>query len=217
MSAQKDKKPNVREIFLRKFVSQLILNSYSPEQDRTRERLREVKIERPILVQPKETETHPGPLPKKVAKKNVRRAPLRRRIMTSPQRPKKIQKIQEEKPQTLLEQKPVIPSQNIEQVAVNLGKVAQFLRDPSVLSIECPGPRKNILVNRSGAIQTTPLTLTKEEISALIQEISDKTKIPIVPGLFKTAFQDLILTAVISDYVGTRFILQKMSPFQKNY
>ena len=87
--------------------------------------------------------------------------------------------------------------------------------DPSVLSVECPGPGRNVLVNRSGVIQTTPLILNKEEIDELMDEISDKTRIPIVSGLFKAAFQDLIMTAVVSEFVGTRFMMQKMNPFQK--
>jgi len=213
MTEEKSKKLNVREIFLKDFVRQLIANSYSPEQERTRVRLKEVSEEKPMAVQ---TQANlPEPIPKSPPERKVMRALPRRKIRVPQPRPKIIPKTpREEKPQTLVEQKPVPPSEDIEQAAVNLGKVTQFLKDPSVLSVECPGPGKNILVNRSGAIQTTPLTLNKEEIDSLIQEISDKTKIPIVPGLLKTAFQDLILTAVISEYVGTRFILQKMSPFQ---
>lgn len=99
--------------------------------------------------------------------------------------------------------------------SVNLGKVTSLLRDPSVFSVECPGPTKNVLVNRAGTIQTTPLTLTKEEINTLMENISDKTRIPLISGVFKAAYQDIIVTAVVSDFVGTRFIIQKMMPFQK--
>lgn len=96
---------------------------------------------------------------------------------------------------------------------INLGKVARFLKDPSVLSVECTGPEKHLLINRSGAIQTTPATLTKEEIDAILNEVSLQTQIPIVPGLFKALFRNLLITAVVSDYVGSRFIIQKRTPF----
>lgn len=106
---------------------------------------------------------------------------------------------------------PQLPSST--QGRINLGKVAQLLRDPSVLSVECTGPGKHLLVNRAGVIQTTPVTLTKEEIDQILGEISVQTQIPIVPGIFKALLKNILLTAVVSDYVGTRFIIQKRMPF----
>jgi hypothetical protein len=98
---------------------------------------------------------------------------------------------------------------------INLGKLTQLLVDPSVFSVECPGPDKNVVVNRAGVPQTSAIILTKEEIDKIIDEVSDKTRIPILSGLFKAAFQDLLITAVVSDFVGTRFLIQKRSPFQR--
>ena len=105
------------------------------------------------------------------------------------------------------------PGQKIE--TVNLGKLAGILTDPSVFSIECPGPYKNLLVNRSGSIQTSALALTPEEINSVMHNISEQTRIPITPGVFRAAVQDLIVTAVMSDFVGTRFVIQKRNPFQR--
>jgi len=104
---------------------------------------------------------------------------------------------------------PVPPSQT------TFGKITAILRDPSVLSVECPGPNKHILVNRSGVIQTTNITLTKEEIDRVMHEISEKTRIPLITGLFKALYKNLLITAVISDFVGTRFIIQKRTPFMR--
>jgi hypothetical protein len=113
-----------------------------------------------------------------------------------------------------------IPKRNPKQItagkeSINLGKIASILKDPSVMSLECPGTGKNILVNRSGVIQTSPLTLNKEEINTLMQKFSEKTRIPIVTGLYKAVFSDLLITAVISDYVGTRFIIHKRTPYKQ--
>jgi hypothetical protein len=105
------------------------------------------------------------------------------------------------------------PGHRIE--TVNLGKLAGVLVDPSVLSIECPGPYKNLLVNRSGSIQTSAITLTPEEINAMMHNVSEQTRIPITPGVFRAAVQDLLITAVLSDFVGTRFVIQKRNPFQR--
>lgn len=98
---------------------------------------------------------------------------------------------------------------------INLGKVTQFLLDPAVISVEVPGPDKNILVNRSGKIQVSPESLTKQEIEKIMHEISEKTRIPLSEGVIKTAVQDLIITAVLSDFVGTRFIIQKRTPMMR--
>ncbi len=91
--------------------------------------------------------------------------------------------------------------------------LGSFLVDPSVYSVECTGPGKPILVNKGGIIQTSQIILTQEAINNVIQEVSDKTRIPIVSGAFKAAFENFIITAIISEFVGTRFIIQKIVPF----
>src|SRR3989344_7083343 len=91
-------------------------------------------------------------------------------------------------------------------------KVNKLLKDPSVQSIECISPGKPILVNKSGLVQTSSVILTKEEITLILEEVSDKTKMPLIQGLFKAILGNLIITAVISDFVGTRFIIQKRNP-----
>lgn len=93
-----------------------------------------------------------------------------------------------------------------------LAKILSFLSDPSVFSVECPGPDKNVLVNRAGAVQSSQLLLKKEEVDELLEDISNKTRVPIVPGVFRAAYQNFIITAVVSEFVGTRFIIQKRMP-----
>jgi hypothetical protein len=95
---------------------------------------------------------------------------------------------------------------------LNLGKLEPILRDPSVSSVEVPGPGKNILVNKSGSIQTTQFSLNEDEIDSMITDVSNKTRIPVSQGIYKTAVNDLLVTAVVSDYVGSRFIIQKKRP-----
>jgi len=85
-----------------------------------------------------------------------------------------------------------------------------LLTDPSVQSIECPGFGRPVLLNKSGTIQVSNVLLNKEEIDNVMQVISKKTKVPITPGLFKAAFDNFLITAVISEYAGTRFVIQKV-------
>lgn len=124
-----------------------------------------------------------------------------------------------QQPKTLIQigglrpDKPASPEELTASNQMNLGKVTQLLLDPSVISVECPGPAKNVLVNKAGKIQATPIQLTQDEIDNVIKEVSDKTRVPLVPsGLFKAAFQDLIMTAIVSELAGTRFVIQKRTP-----
>ncbi|MEK6825435.1 MAG: hypothetical protein AABY00_01475 [Nanoarchaeota archaeon] len=93
-----------------------------------------------------------------------------------------------------------------------LGKLNNLLLDPTVQTIECPGPGKQITVYRSGFIQNANIFLTTEEVRKIMAEISEKTKIPIIPGVFKAALGNFVITSVISEFVGTRFIIQKKEP-----
>src|SRR3989339_2092998 len=85
-----------------------------------------------------------------------------------------------------------------------------LMSDGSVSSIECPGPGKQLILNKMGIVSPTGVSLTAEEINDIMKEISRRTRIPINQGLFKTAFDNLILTAVVSEFVGTRFLIERM-------
>jgi len=54
--------------------------------------------------------------------------------------------------------------------------------------------------------------VTKKEIKAVINEFSSKSRIPIISGLFKAAVGGMVITSVISDLVGSRFIITKVTP-----
>jgi hypothetical protein len=93
--------------------------------------------------------------------------------------------------------------------SINLGKINFLLYDPRVESIECLGDKKNIVLKKNGTIQTTPFKLTKEEIVDVINEFSARTRIPLVGGTFKAAYQNLIMTAITSQYTSGRFLILK--------
>jgi hypothetical protein len=105
-----------------------------------------------------------------------------------------------------------VPGVSLKQL--DLGKIAEIIRDPTVISVESPGPGKNLLINKHGVIQAAPMVLVKEEIESIMNDISDKTRIPLIPGLFKVVLNDVLVIAVISEFVGTRFLVQKRMPFQ---
>ncbi len=94
-------------------------------------------------------------------------------------------------------------------------KLSFLIKDPAVTEIECIGSEQNILVKKAGVVQKTPVRLSIEEVYELIAEFSQKTKIPVIDGTIKAALNNLILTAVLSEMLGPRFILQKKNPFQQ--
>ncbi|MDD5192884.1 MAG: hypothetical protein PHH54_05800 [Candidatus Nanoarchaeia archaeon] len=96
---------------------------------------------------------------------------------------------------------------------LDLGKIQQFLKDPSIQSIECPGPGRNLLLKRYSKINTTKVTLNQVEITNIINTFAQQARIPIVGGILKAAVGDLVISAVISEFVGSRFILSKIVPY----
>ncbi len=190
----------LRGDFLEFFVKSLIANSYKPKKDEEFfvEQTQAAVPAKGVIAQPA---VKPREAPKVLAPAKVgAMLPARAKPMM--------------KPSTLQISPPPVSKSSYSGGTINLGKIASVLRDPSVFSIEVPGPGKNILVNRGGTMQTSAIMLTKEEIQKIMDNLSEKTRIPILPGLFKAAVQDLLVTAVVSDFVGTRFIVQKRMPFQ---
>jgi hypothetical protein len=88
-------------------------------------------------------------------------------------------------------------------------KLNMLIRDPYVNEIECVGADNFLLVKKSGITQTTQISLGIDEVYELIAEFSQKTRIPVIGGRIKAALNDLIITAVLSESLGPRFIIQK--------
>lgn len=95
----------------------------------------------------------------------------------------------------------------------SLGKLDQLIRDPSIQSIECSGPNKNTLVKRYNQTNTTRIILNQSEITDIIDIFSVKAKIPVIGGILKAAVGNLVISAVISEFVGSRFIINKITPY----
>jgi len=97
----------------------------------------------------------------------------------------------------------------------NLGKLEILLRDPLIQTIECPGPGRNVLVKKFDKINITKLILSQEEINQLITEFSNEAKIPLLGGILKAAVGNMLISAVTSEFAGSRFIINRISPTQK--
>jgi hypothetical protein len=98
---------------------------------------------------------------------------------------------------------------------IDLGKLNPLINNPATYSIECNGPDIPLKTrNRMGQEQTTNITLTKQEIKQIINKFQEITKIPALEGIYKVVAGDLIILAIISEIIGSKFIIKKMLPQQ---
>ena len=110
-------------------------------------------------------------------------------------------------PETVSYLKPIPTSENLDLV-----KLSILIRDPLVKIIECNGPDENIIVIGMMGRKPTPIKLSKEEMNEILEKFSGASKIPLHGGLFKAAVGNMIMSAVISDIAGIKFVIRKISP-----
>jgi len=101
---------------------------------------------------------------------------------------------------------------------IDLGKLNPLVNDKFVKIIECYGPNENLFIKGSMGVKKTGITLTDEEIKNIINKFSEETRIPANEGIFKVASGRLMFSAIISETIGSKFIISKMPPEQaENY
>jgi len=104
-----------------------------------------------------------------------------------------------------------------EQKEFTLNKIKEILQDRNIMSIECTGPGRFILIDKPGGKTSIQVTLDQEEIEEIINFFSHKTRIPRVGGIFKAILNNLTITAIDSEFGGPRFIITKILPQQSRY
>jgi len=108
-----------------------------------------------------------------------------------------------QKPQTQKNQP--MPTDKVE----GFEKINLLLHDPSVSTIECPGPERPLNVIIHGQKRMTKIILSPKQISEILNYVSEKVHIPVLEGVFRASTKEFSLNAVISDIIGSRFVLQK--------
>lgn len=96
---------------------------------------------------------------------------------------------------------------------IDIGKLNLFLTDKAITMIECPGPHKFVLIKKAGKVNLTKIILTQEEIDKIIENFSKAARIPLIGGVFKASTGKLTISAILSEFVGSRFIIYKASPY----
>ena len=210
---------NFQKYFLLEFTRQLIDNTTTSEISRLKKILKEKEFffkrnqeesEKSIIqdiIKAKERELlivkEQSRKPVQQFKENISDRPLRNTRFSG-----RVLRIPETRlPQNLQYLKPV----PVENISIDLGKLNLFLRDSAVEIIECSGADQEITVKGRMGTKPTEVKLTKDEIDEVINKFSKESKIPLTKGIYKVALGKLILSAIISDVVGSKFIISKMS------
>jgi len=99
-----------------------------------------------------------------------------------------------------------IPTAGVE---IDLWKLNPLIKDRSVKIIEV-NPDEKVIVTGAMGTKPTGIVLNKEDIIRVMEEFSKISKIPIEEGVYRVVAGNLILSAVVSEVVGSRFIIKKM-------
>ena len=93
---------------------------------------------------------------------------------------------------------------------IDIGKLNPLVRDPAVKIIECNGPDENIIVRGTMGVKPTDIVLTNSEVNDIIEKFSSASKIPVHEGVFNVAVGKLVLTAIVSEIINSRFVIKKI-------
>lgn len=118
-------------------------------------------------------------------------------------------------PQKYIYQKPSVFPPKVKDVGLSqdYGKITSLLNDVSVSTIECLGAGRPLMVIRAGRRQTTRIVLNKKEIRDFLDKVSDAVHIPILEGVFRAYVDNFSVNAVISEIVGSRFVVKKANAY----
>jgi hypothetical protein len=92
---------------------------------------------------------------------------------------------------------------------IDFGKIIFLIRDPLVSYIEVQGENKNITIKKAGQTLKMQLTLTREEIISIIMSFSEKVRIPLVEGLLNARYENIEISAIVSESISPSFIIRK--------
>jgi len=102
------------------------------------------------------------------------------------------------------------PTPILKKNGMDLGKLNPYLSDPNIDSIEVEGENEKVYVVGKMGKKPISIVFSREEIDEIIDKFSKEAKIPKVDGLFKVSINNLILTAMVSNVISSRFIIKKI-------
>ncbi len=91
-------------------------------------------------------------------------------------------------------------------------KMKDLIKDHAVTYINCPGPLKPVAIKRMGIPEMLKIALDEAGVRQVIKEFSEASRIPYTgsEGIFKAVVGDLMITAIITETVGSRFTILRV-------
>lgn len=198
-----------KKSFLLKFTKELIKNSI-PELKFQIELREKFPMKTPSLIQsqqPVKVYEKPATMPissQVKIKPSFKPLPKSFKLLEMPERLKI--------PQTRLPQHLRYIKPEITPTKIDLGKLNPLINNPMIKTIECNGPNQRIII-RDTSEKQTKIILTKKEIDEILEKFAKTAKIPIVSeGIFRVAVGRLVLSAIISKVIPSKFIIKKIKP-----
>jgi len=92
---------------------------------------------------------------------------------------------------------------------IDLLKLNPLIKDSAVRVIE-GNPDEKVKVTGVMGTKQTDIVLNKEDIDRIINRFSELSKIPVSEGVYRVAVGNLVLSAVISEVIGSKFVIKKV-------
>ncbi|MGB9707960.1 MAG: hypothetical protein ACPLXC_01365 [Candidatus Pacearchaeota archaeon] len=93
---------------------------------------------------------------------------------------------------------------------IDLGKLNPLIQDASVSLVQCDGADIPIKIVKQGKLSETIISMSENEINNIIKKFADRANQVITEPIFKTQVGNLALTAIISSFTGSRFVISKI-------
>jgi len=178
-----------RREFLNSFVSEIIFNLQERVQKEVLKKEVEEELLREITKQNKEIE-------------GVEES----RLITRQFGPQIIQPaVQQVQIQPIISQQEIITEQPQESLRIDARIDSLLTGDINV--IECANG--TIRVKRNGEFEQTTIFLNEPEVKDLIKKFSEMTKMPISDNIFRATINNFAITAIVSDKIGSRFLMSR--------
>jgi len=146
----------------------------------------------------------------------ARLVPVKREVIHSDLVPKFSQIVVDAKMNTRQSVPPRNPAQVIDEkrieeniVRPTYGKIIPLLNDPRVTLIECLGPNQPLGIMIMGRKQLTRIVLNASEVKGVLEQAADSAHVPLLDGVFRASVDNFAIKAIVSDVVGSRFIISK--------
>ncbi|MCK9595790.1 hypothetical protein M0R19_01240 [Candidatus Pacearchaeota archaeon] len=193
-----------KRFFLIKFTEELIRQSAKKDIIKLQEiiELKEEKKRKKIV--PQKKEQIKLKTPELISNKAIKPKPIIRPATQQIMQPSLL--IPEPKLPSHLEYLRPVATSGID---IDLMKINPLIKDPAVRVIES-NPDEKVKVTGAMGVRETGIILSKEDIDRVIDKFSQISKIPKAEGVYRVAVGNLVLSAIISDTVGSRFMIKKM-------